>query len=159
MEAFTMLRRMDIGKVLVPVSGNGVDSEVIGLACEIAEKNGATVYVVYVIEVDRSMPLDAPDVAKTSVAEDILVRAEDIARADGYQIDTGLIQAREAGAAIVEEARDGGVDLIVMGVGYRRRLARRPGEFDIGDTTSHVLREAPCHVILYRAPLEAEDTE
>ena len=154
-----MLRRMDIGKVLVPVSGNGVDSEVIRLACEIAEENSASVYVVYVIEVDRSMSLDAPDEAKTSAAEEILAHAEDLAREDGYQIDTGLIQAREAGAAIVEEARDGCADLIVMGVGYRRRLARRPGEFDIGDTTSHVLREAPCHVILYRAPLVAEDGE
>jgi len=154
-----MLRRMDVGKVLVPVSGNGVDSEVIRLACEIAEENSASVYVVYVIEVDRSMPIDAPDEEKTSVAEDILAHAEDLAREDGYQIDTGLIQAREAGAAIVEEAKEGNVDLIVMGVGYRRRLARRPGEFDIGETTSHVLREAPCHVILYRAPLVAEEEE
>jgi len=154
-----MLRRMDIGKVLVPVSGNGVDAEVIRLACEIAEKNSASVYVVYVIEVDRSMPLDAPDEEKTSVAEGILEHAEDLAKQDGNQIDTGLIQARDAGTAIVEEARDGNADLIVMGVGYRRRLARRPGEFDIGETTSHVLREAPCHVILYRAPLVAEDNE
>jgi nucleotide-binding universal stress UspA family protein len=150
---------MDIGKVLVPVSGNGVDAEVIRLACEIAEENSASVYVVFVIEVDRSMPLDAPDEEKTSAADEILARAEDLAREDGYQIDTGLIQAREAGAAIVEEAKDGNVDLIVMGVGYRRRLARRPGEFDIGETTSHVLREAPCHVILYRAPLVAEDNQ
>jgi len=154
-----MLRRMDIEKVLVPVSGNGVDSEVIRLACEIAEKNSASVYVVYVIEVDRSKSLDAADEARTLAAEEILVRAEDLARDDGYLISTGLIQAREAGPAIVDEARDANVDLIVMGVGYRRRLSSKPGEFDIGETTSHVLREAPCHVILYRTPLATEDTE
>jgi len=154
-----MLRRMDIEKVLVPVSGNGVDSEVIRLACEIAEKNSASVYVVYVIEVDRSKSLDAADEARTMAAEEILVRAEDMARADGYLISTALIQAREAGPAIVDEARDGNVDLIVMGVGYRRRLASKPGEFDIGETTSHVLREAPCHVVLYRTPLATEDAE
>jgi hypothetical protein len=39
-----------------------------------------------------------------------------------------------------------------MGVGHRRRL----GVFDIGDTTLHVLRDAPCHVVLYRAPAPPE---
>jgi nucleotide-binding universal stress UspA family protein len=70
-----------------------------------------------------------------------------VAKEVGHDIDTGLLQAREAGPAIVHEAIQGRADLIVMGVGYRRRL----GVFDIGDTISHVLRDAPCHVVLYRA--------
>lgn len=149
----TMPRRMEIGKVLVPVNGNGVDREVIRLAGELAEKNEASIRAIYVIEVERSLPLDAPH-QKTADAEAILARAEELAHEAGFSVDTGLLQAREAGPAIVQEARDGGVDLIVLGVGYKRRL----GVFDMGNTTSHVLREALCHVVLYRAAAP-EDTE
>jgi len=148
-----MLRRMEIGKVLVPVNGNGVDREAIRLACELAEKNGASVRAIYVIEVERSLPLDAPH-RKTADAEAILAHAEEMAGDEGHDIDTGLLQARDAGSAIVQEAKEGGVDLIVLGVGYKRRL----GVFDMGNTTSHVLREALCHVVLYRAA-SPEDSE
>jgi nucleotide-binding universal stress UspA family protein len=146
-QAFTMLRRMDIGKVLVPVSGNHVDAEVIRMACDLAEDSGASIYAVYVIEVERSLPLDASLEQQSARAEEILDKVQAVAREVGHEIDTGLLQAREAGPAIVHEAIEGRADLIVMGVGYRRRL----GVFDIGDTISHVLRDAPCHVVLYRA--------
>ncbi len=148
-----MLRRMDIGKVLVPVSGNHVDAEVIRMACGLAEASSASVYAVYVIEVQRSLPLDVSLEAHSARGEEILERVRVAAQEAGYDIDTGLLQAREAGPAIVHEAVEGRADLIVMGVGYRRRL----GVFDIGDTTSHVLREAPCHVVLYRAAATPED--
>ncbi len=142
-----MLARMEINKVLVPIVGNGVDRDVVRLACELAEENEASVYAVYVIEVERSLPLDATQEKKMSMAEDILSRAEQAAVEDGYRIDTGILQAREAGPALVNEAREGNADLIVLGVGYKKRL----GVFNIGDTTSYVLREAPCGVVLYRA--------
>lgn len=145
--AITMLGRMDISKILVPIRGNHVDAEVIKMACSLAEDNGASIYAVYVIEVERSLPIDASLDDQSTKAEEVLSRAETFAREYGYEIDTGLLQAREAGPAIVGEAVEGGADVIVMGVGYRRRL----GTFDIGYTTSHVLKEAPCHVVLYRA--------
>ncbi len=154
-EVSNMLRRMEVGKVLVPVSGNCVDGEVIRLACEFAQKSGASVYAVYVIEVERSLPLDASLEQKMSEAEEIVSRAQEFALEFGYPIETGLLQAREAGPAIIHEAVEGHADLIVMGVGYRRRL----GVFDMGDTMSHVLREAPCHVVLYRAAVDPEDVE
>lgn len=152
-QAFTMLRRMDIGKVLVPVSGNHVDAEVIRMACGLAEASSASVYAVYVIEVERSLPLDVSLESQSAKGEEILSRVDSVAREAGYEIETGLLQAREAGPAIVREAVEGRADLIVMGVGYRRRL----GVFDIGDTISHVLRDAPCHVVLYRAAAAPED--
>lgn len=138
---------MDISKILVPISGNHVDAEVIRMACNLAEDSSASIYAVFVIEVERSLPIDVSLEEQSARAEEILSRAEDMAREYGYEIDTGLLQAREAGPAIVSEASEGGADIIVMGVGYRRRL----GMFDIGNTTSYVLKEAPCHVVLYRA--------
>lgn len=148
-----MLGRMDIGKVIAPVNGNGVDEEVIRMACSLARESGASVRAVCVIEVERSLPLDAPVERETTRAESILARAQEYAREAGYDIDTDLLQAREAGPAIVHEAEAAHADLIVMGVAYRRRA----GAFDMGETITHVLREAPCHVVLYRAAVSPED--
>jgi len=123
------------------------------MACGLAEASSASVYAVYVIEVERSLPLDVSLEGQSARGEEILGRVRAAARELGYEIDTGLLQAREAGPAIVREAVEGRADLVVMGVGYRRRL----GVFDIGDTISHVLRDAPCHVVLYRAAAAQED--
>ena len=107
---------MKLKKILVTTSGNPTDEEVVKMACEMAKKSKASVHVVHVIEVNRSLPLDAivePDIAR---AEAILTRAEDIATENDYEIETDLIQSREAGNAIVDEARERKVDLIIMGI-------------------------------------------
>jgi nucleotide-binding universal stress UspA family protein len=51
------------------------------------------------------------------------------------------------GTAIVDEALEREVDLIVMGIGYKRKF----GEFDMGHTAPYVLKNAPCRVWLARA--------
>lgn len=144
-----MPRLVETKKILVPVSGNSADEEAIKLACNLARKPKARVYAVYVIEVERSLPLDAQVDWQVEKAEEVLTHAEDIAADVGYDIDTDLLQAREAGPGIVDEAMEREVDLIVMGIGYKRHL----GEFDLGKTIFHVLKEAPCQVLLYRGPI------
>jgi len=137
---------MKLKKILVATSGDPTDEEVVQLACEMAKKSKAEVYIVYIIEVNRSLPLDAvvePDIAK---AEAILTRAEDIAAENDYEVETDLIQSREAGAAIVDEARERNIDLILMGITYKKRF----GTFNLGRAIPHVLEEAPCHVLLLR---------
>ena len=47
--------------------------------------------------------------------------------------------------AIVDEAEERVVDLILMGVKYKRRF----GEFSLGDVVPYVLKNALCRVILY----------
>ncbi len=137
---------MDISKILVPISGTQEDAETIRMACDFAEASDASICAVYVIEVERSLPLNASLEEQCTKGEEILSRAELIAHEYGYEIDTCLLQARETGPAIVTEASEGRADLIVMGAGYRYRL----GIFDISATTSYVLRQAPCPVVLYR---------
>ena len=140
---------MEAKKILVPISGNSADEEAIKLACRLGEKWKAKVYVVYIIEVERSLPLDAPVESEVEEAEEILTHAEDVAADIGYDIETDLLKAREAGPGIVDEAMERGVDLIVMAIGYRKHL----GEFDLGETVPYVLREAPCQILLYREPI------
>ena len=140
---------MKLNRILVATSGNGADEETVKLACDLAKKSKAEVYVVYVIEVKHSLPLDAVIEAEIEKAEKVLTRAEDIAAERDYEVETDLIQAREAGSAIVDEAMERDVDLILMGLTYKTRF----GIFHLGSAIPHVLKEAPCRVLLCRDPV------
>lgn len=133
----------------MPICGNSVDDEAIILACDLAKKSKAQVYVVYIIEVPRTLPLDAQIDSEMQIAEELLTRAEDIATEEDYEVETDLLQAREAGPGIVDEAVERKVELIIMGIPYKRRL----GIFNLGNATRYALREAPCPVLLYREPI------
>jgi len=140
---------MKLQRILVAARGNGADEEAVKLACDLAKKSKAGIYVVYIIEVKRSLPLDAVIESEIQKAEEVLTRAEDIAAELDYEVETDLIQAREAGSAIVDEAMERDVDLILMGLTYKTRF----GVFDLGRAVPHVLKEAPCRVLLCRDPV------
>ncbi len=78
--------------------------------------------------------------------EQLLRRAEEAASRADYKVTGELLQAREAGPAIVDEARDRGVDAIVLGIGYKRLV----GDFQVGRTADYVLKHAPCQVWVVR---------
>ncbi len=46
---------MDFDKILVPVTGSGVDETAIQLACNLATKPSTRICAVYVIELKRSL--------------------------------------------------------------------------------------------------------
>ena len=79
----------------------------------------------------------------------MLTRAEDIAADRECEVETDLIQAREAGPAIVDEAVERKVDLVLIGVTYKKRF----GVFGLGRVIPYVLEEAPCRVLLCREPM------
>lgn len=139
---------MKIKKVLVPTDGDS-DDELIKLACSLAKVSKAKVYVVYIIEVERNLPLDTQVDSQTEKAERILARAEDIADEVSYEVETDLLQARDAGPSIIGEAMERNVDLIMMSTSYEKPR----GVVDIGKAVQHVLKEAPCQVLLYREPV------
>lgn len=137
---------MNIRNILVPTNGSGVDEEVIRLACSLARKSKAKVYAVYIIEVERSLPLDSQIDSKTDEADRILTHAEDTAADADYEVETDLLQARDAGPAIVNEAVEREIDLIIMATSYKKAH----GIPELGKAVYYVLKEAPCRVLLYR---------
>ena len=141
---------MELPKFLVSVSGAKVDEEVIRLACTIAKRRKGKVYVVHVIEVQRALPLDAEMGIENQKGEKVLAHAERIADTLDCEVETDLLQAREVGPALVDEAVERGVDLIIMGVDYKKRF----GEFDLGSAVPYVLKNAPCRVLVWREPME-----
>jgi nucleotide-binding universal stress UspA family protein len=136
-------------RILVPISGDEADKEAIELACKMAKEAKGKVYVVYIIQVKRSLPLDAELEPETRKAEEVLKRAEEMADEQDYEIETDLIQTREAGSAIIDEVMERNADLILMGMSYRKRF----GQFDLGETIPYILKNAPCRVLLLRQPL------
>lgn len=137
---------MEFKRILVPVVGTEADEEAMKLACRLAKKEKGKVWAVCVVAVKRALPLDAEIVPEIQSAEDILDRAERVAEEEDYEAETDILQAREVGPAIIDEAVERGVDLILMGVKYKRRF----GQFSLGSVVPYVLKNSPCPVILYQ---------
>ena len=137
---------MKVRRILVPVKGSQIDAEIIEFACNYARRVKAEVYAIYVIEVKRSLPLDAEMQPEMEWGEQILEQAERAAESVDWRIQSELLQAREIGPAIVDEAIERSVDVIVMGIPYSKRI----GEFDMGKIVPYVLKNAPCRVWVLR---------
>jgi len=136
---------MEFNKILVPVTGTQADDEATRLACRLTKKNKGKIWAVYVITIKRSLPLDAEIEPEIRKAEGILDHITSVAEEEDYEIETDLLQAREAGPTIVDEAVEREADLILMGVIYKKRF----GQFSLGSVVPYVLKNAPCRVILY----------
>ena len=136
-------------KILVLVNGNSTDSAMVALAAETARRSRGRVSAIHVIEVRRTLPLDADLPEERRHADGVLDRAEQTAEEKGIEIETEVLQARDIGTAIVEEAIEARADLVIMGIPYRRRF----GEFDLGKTIPYVLKHAPCEVWVCREPI------
>jgi nucleotide-binding universal stress UspA family protein len=139
--------------ILVPTDGSSASMRAVALACSIAKRNKGRVYVVHVIEVKRSLPLDAELEPEASEGERILLQADKAADEQDFEVQGGLLQAREAGHAVVDEAVERGVDAIILGVDYKRPV----GEFQLGRLTQYVLKNAPCLVWICRQSAEERE--
>jgi len=137
---------MEFGKILVPVNGTEVDDEAIRLACRLARRDKGKIWAVYVIAIRRALPLNAEIEPEIRKAEQILDHTESVADEEEYQLETDLLQAREPGPTIIDEAVEREADLILMGIEYKKRF----GQFSLGDVVPYVLENAPCRVILYQ---------
>jgi nucleotide-binding universal stress UspA family protein len=132
--------------ILVPVTNSPASLEAVSVACTLARPRKGKVYVVHVIEVLRSLPLNAEMEAEARRGEQLIHRAEEIADHLGMAITGQLLQAREAGQAIVDEARDRAVDAIILGIGYKRLM----GSFQVGRTSDYILKNATSQVWVVR---------
>lgn len=137
---------MEFNRILVPVNGTEADDEAIRLACRLAKKTKGKIWAVYVVTVKRTLPLNAAIEPEIRKAEEILDHAESIAEEEDYEVETDLLQAREAGPTIVDEAIERKISLILMGIEYKERF----GQFNLGAVAPYVLKNAPCRVILYQ---------
>ncbi len=133
-------------QVLVPVSGNSVDSKLIEIACNLARKHKAEVRLIHVIKVARSLPLDAELESELKQGKEVINRMEKVVEDEDLEVESDIIQAREVGPAVVGMAHEKNIDLIVVGLNHRKQL----GEFSLGEVVFYILKNSPCPVVVYR---------
>ncbi len=138
---------------LIALAGGSSDARIVRLVAEIARHSKADLSAVHVVEIAWSQPLDADIAGRSESAQQILDLAEAVAEQSKVTLDPVLLQARDVGAALVDEAIERSADLLVLGLPYRTRFG---GDFAIGRTIPYVLKNAPCAVWVVREPISEE---
>lgn len=143
----------DRTRLLVPVVGNESDDRLLNYVARIAQRKNAEITLIYVVEVDQELPLDAELPAEVTHGESVLQNARNHVKqaidTKSSVISTDMLQARLAGPAIVDEAIADHSDAIVMSAKVYKRLGKRT----CGDTVDYVLRNAPCEVVILRGAM------
>ena len=135
-----------LSRVLVPVNGSALDDDVVSLACDLVDHKKGTVWVLYVIEVARRLPLDAEVAVETARGEQVLQHLEELGRSRKCKLDGEILQARNAGPAIVQEAIDRDAELLIAATDYQERY----GSPTLGELVPYLLKRSPCRVLVYR---------
>ena len=141
--------------MLVPLKGQSSDADVVKQAALISKKYHASLYLISVVVVKQELALETPQPEEVAHAEQVLENAARIVQEYGIELETGILQARSAGLAIVEEAVARDARLIMMAVTYRSRR----GEFNMGRTVPYILKNAPCRVWMFRDELPKTEEE
>ena len=139
---------MEYSKVLAAVTGDASDEEVVSQAERLLRSERGRLLILYVIKMDRSLPVDAEVTAEVLRGEAVLQRCEEGTRLPKGLVEAELLQAREVGPAVVHEAAVRDVDAVVLGTSYPTAF----GAFSLGADIPYVLEHAPCHVVFIREP-------
>ena len=137
-------------RAVIAVNGASSDARIVRLACQAARANKAQLVAVHIVEIDWSLPLEADVASRSEDAQRVLDAVEGIAESEHQAVETVLLQARDVGAALVDEASERAADLLILGLPYRKRFG---GEFAIGRTIPYVFSNARCAVWVVREPI------
>ena len=112
-----------------------------------ARASKAVLHAIYVVEVPLALSIEAEIGEEIDRGERILSRIEAIGSEEKYKgIQARSMRARQAGPAIVVEAEGRDINLILIGVPYRRSF----NSSMLGSTASYVFHNASCQVMFWR---------
>lgn len=143
-------------RLVVYLTGGPEDARLLEVIRQKSERPSTHITLTYVVEVQQSMPLDAELPAEILRGEQVLREAERFATncvgGKRENVATELLQARVAGAAIVDQAIDENADAIILACSIRKKH----GKFMISDAVQYVMLNAPCEVHVIRAATHPE---
>ena len=140
-------------RAVIALNGGSSDARIVRLVASQARLTKAELIAVHVLEIDWTLPLDADVAGRSEEVQRVLDIAEQIAEESKVVLEPVLLQARDVGAAIVDETVERGADLLVVGLPYRKRFG---GDFAIGRTIPYILQNAPSAVWVVRDPISEE---
>ena len=142
-------------KILLPTDGSDMALHAAAMARAVAEKFGADVTIVHIVQNYYALPAFAvPDTVAIplSVLQDldgaghtILSRTAEVFAGFGGRVTTRL-EYGPPGKQLVDIAADEGYSLVVMG----RRGLSGPAGLLLGSVSNHVVHYAPCPVLIVK---------
>jgi nucleotide-binding universal stress UspA family protein len=139
--------RLEATRILVPVNGDPATERTFRWTCRMARQEKSEIHAIYVMEVPLDLPLESELSSAITKGERILETIEAIGAEERFRnVEAKLLRARNAGPALVQETEDRRIDLIVLGVPYRKRF----GTFRVGSTASYIFNNASCRVLFLR---------
>jgi basic amino acid/polyamine antiporter, APA family len=145
-----------VERILVPMKLGDVGEEMVATAIAIGREHSAVIEAIYVVAVPRRDLLEAslpPEVESAAAAS--LAEAKQLGADHDVVVQTEVVRARSIGYAIVDEAIRRGADLVVLGSSPRWRRQSRL----FSPTVEHVIRNAPCQVVVVAFPEGVFDDE
>jgi len=141
---------VDRPKVVVALRDPESVESLMTLAIHLSNSMDAEIVALHVVEVPLATPLEAEDEILDHPGKEILAAATRVAERSSRKLSTELLRAREAGEAIVGEAKERGAELLI--VGHRGSHSSALGELLLGSTAQYVAHHAPCRVIIQIPP-------
>jgi nucleotide-binding universal stress UspA family protein len=133
-------------RILVPLLHCSEETDrAVALAVQMARHRSGSVRAIALIEVPFMLPLDASLGEDETRVRMLVERARSVARQASLELDVHILKARQAGPAIVHEAEQCAVDLVIMAncpVRVRGSLQQ------IDPSVEYVLKHAPCEVLV-----------
>ena len=150
--------KLDAKRILVPVNGKPYSERSFRWACQIAREAKTELHAVYVIEVPLALSLESEISDDINKGEEILARIEAIASEEKYKgLQARFLRARQARPAVVAESESKFMELLIVGVPYKRQF----GECSLGSTASYIFHNASCQIMLSReqapSPISSRD--
>jgi APA family basic amino acid/polyamine antiporter len=152
------LTEAQYSSILVPLKLGPIGEEMVATAVKLAQESGASVWALHVVRVPMDRPLDEELPEEEEGATAALAEAQLLGSDHGVEVKGRTVRARSIGDAIVSQAKELGVDLIVLGSAPKWR---RQSRF-FSPTVEYVLKKAPCEVLVVAFPqgvLEADEEE
>ncbi len=100
--------------ILAIITGSTSDEYVAITASRLAKQMKSEVNLLYVIEVERNLPIDMEVPAETEKGEVALSKIEEIMRRFKVKSKGEILQARFSGSAILSQSENIGADTIIL---------------------------------------------
>lgn len=117
-------------RILVPALGRPFSARCVEIACRLAKSSGATLYLVYVLEIPRTYGLDSELPEEEKTANDVLEAAVAVAAPFKVTSVARIHRVRVARDGILSFIGEQNIDLLALGArpdessGLPRELAR-----------------------------------
>jgi nucleotide-binding universal stress UspA family protein len=119
-------------KILVGTDGSDTATIAVDRAVEVAKGTGAALTILSAGKLDRSQAVVDAEAARLEGC--------------GVTVDTAAVEG-DASAALVDHARDGGYDLVVLGNKGMTGVTRF---FHLGSVTNKVSHHLPCALLIVK---------